>query len=117
MPPNAWKSLVREAITRIRVNVDVPVTADTKRLIRLPTSLHGGSGLRVTPLTVDDFGSFDPLRDAVVFGEDSVPVRILKPVTTEIMGETIKAHQGKNALPEHTAVHLMARGLAEYESR
>jgi DNA primase small subunit len=117
MPPNAWKSLVREAIMRIKVNIDVPVTADTKRLIRLPTSLHGGSSLRVTPLTVDDFGSFDPLRDAVVFGEDSVPVRILKPVTTEMMGETIKAHQGETALPEHTAVHLMARGLAEYESR
>jgi DNA primase small subunit len=117
MPPNAWKSLVREAIMRIKVNIDVPVTADTKRLIRLPTSLHGGSSLRVTPLTLDDFGSFDPLRDAVVFGEDSVPVRILKPVTTEIMGETIKAHQGETALPEHTAVYLMARGLAEYESR
>ena len=117
VPPNAWKSLVREAIMRIKVNIDVPVTADIKRLIRLPTSLHGGSGLRVTPLTVDDLGSFDPLRDAVVFGVESVPVRILKPVTTEIMGETIKAHQGTTALPEHTAVHLMARGLAEYESR
>jgi DNA primase small subunit len=117
MPSTAWKSLVREGITQMKVNIDVPVTADTKRLIRLPTSLHGGSGLRVTPLTLDDFSNFDPLRDAVVFGENSVPVTILKPVTAEIMGETIKAHQGKTSLPEHTAVYLMARGLAEYESR
>lgn len=117
MSSNAWKSLVREAITQIKVNIDVPVTADTKRLIRLPTSLHGGSGLRVTPLTLDDFRDFNPLHDAVVFGDDPVPVRILKSVAAEIMGETIKAHQGKTALPEHTAVHLMARGLAEYESR
>ncbi|HZD44412.1 MAG TPA: DNA primase catalytic subunit PriS, partial [Methanomicrobiales archaeon] len=48
---------------------DEPVTTDIKRLIRLPTSLHGGSGLRVTPLNVRDLPSFDPLVDAVVFGE------------------------------------------------
>ena len=29
---------------------DEPVTTDTKRLIRMPTSLHGGSGMRVQPL-------------------------------------------------------------------
>jgi DNA primase small subunit len=117
MPPTAWKSLIREAISQIKVRIDVPVTADTKRLIRLPTSLHGGSGLLVTPLTFDEFRSFKPLHDAVVFADRSVPVKILKPAITEIKGETIKVHQGTTELPEHTAVYLMARGLAEYESR
>lgn len=117
MPLAAWKSLIREAISQIKVRIDVPVTADTKRLIRLPTSLHGGSGLRVTPLTFDEFRSFKPLHDAVVFGDHSVSVKILKPAIAEIKGETIKVHQGTTELPEHTAVYLMARGLAEYESR
>jgi DNA primase small subunit len=117
IPLNAWKSLIREAISHLKVTIDVPVTADIKRLIRLPTSLHGGSGLRVTPLTLDDFRRFTPLKDAVVFGHDSVSVRILAPATTEIMGETIKVDQSTTELPEHTAVYLMARGLAEYESR
>ena len=31
---------------------DEPVTTDIKRLIRMPTSLHGGSGMRVQPLEV-----------------------------------------------------------------
>jgi len=61
IPLNAWKSLIREAISHLKVRIDVPVTADIKRLIRLPTSLHGGSGLRVTPLTLDRFRRFAPL--------------------------------------------------------
>jgi DNA primase small subunit len=117
MPLAAWKSLIREAISQIKVSIDVPVTADTKRLIRLPTSLHGGSGLRVTPLTLDEFGRFDPLHDAVVFSDRFISVTILKPTTAELKGETIKVQQGTTELPEHTAVYLMARGLAEYESR
>jgi len=117
MPLAAWKSLIREAISQIKVTIDVPVTADTKRLIRLPTSLHGGSGLRVTPLTLDEFRLFDPLHDAVVFSDHFISVKILKPTTAELKGETIKVQQGTTELPEHTAVYLMARGLAEYESR
>ena len=117
IPLNAWKSIIREAISHLKVRIDVPVTADIKRLIRLPTSLHGGSGLRVTPLTLDGFRRFTPLNDAVVFGDNSVSVSILAPATTEIMGETIKVDQSTTELPEHTAVYLMARGLAEYESR
>ena len=117
MPLAAWKSLIREAISQIKVSIDVPVTADTKRLIRLPTSLHGGSGLRVTPLTLDEFGRFDPLHDAVVFSDRFISVKILKQTTAELKGETIKVQQGTTELPEHTAVYLMARGLAEYESR
>ncbi len=45
-----WKSMVRKAVLELKVNVDEPVTADIKRLIRLPSSLHGGSGLCVAPI-------------------------------------------------------------------
>ncbi len=45
-----WKSMVRKAVLDSKVNVDEPVTADIKRLIRLPSSLHGGSGLCVAPI-------------------------------------------------------------------
>lgn len=45
---------------------DEPVTGDTKRLIRLPTSIHGGSFLRVVPIHLDSFPDFHPLRDATM---------------------------------------------------
>lgn len=117
LPQNAWKNIIRLAISSISARIDVPVTADTKRLIRLPTSLHGGSGLRVTPLTFEELGEFSPLQDAVVFGDHQVPVRVLKKTATHLKGETIKVDHSTKELPEHTAIYLMTRGFVEYEPR
>ncbi len=117
LPPPAWKIIVRMAVLSIAARIDVPVTADIKRLIRLPTSLHGGSGLRVTPLAIDELHDFAPLTDAVAFTDRLVPVTILAPTVTQLKGETIKVDQSTTELPEHTAIYLMARGFAEYEPR
>ena len=92
---------------------DEPVTTDTKRLIRLPSSLHGGSGLRVTPVPVRDLPEFDPLTDAVVFGNRSVRVDCIRPVTMPIAGASYQLEKGENTVPEALAVFLCCRGLAE----
>ncbi len=77
-----------------RGETDEPVTADVRRLIRCPGSLHGGSGLRVTPLTLRDLEDFDPLQDAVVFGDEPVPLQILKPFKTQMRGESYNLEEG-----------------------
>ncbi|MDI6889055.1 MAG: DNA primase catalytic subunit PriS [Methanocellales archaeon] len=115
IPVNFWRTLVKMAIADIGVKTDEPVTADTKRLIRLPTSLHGGSGLQVMPLTLDALNDFDPLTDAVIFGDESVGVNVIKASNVEIKGEEYKVTEGKQNLPEHLAIFLMCRGAAEYE--
>jgi len=92
---------------------DEPVTADVKRLIRCPASLHGGSGLRVTPLSLGNLEDFDPLWDAVVFGQEPVSLQITRPFNTEIRGEKYSLLEGSVELPLHAAVFLMARGVAE----
>ena len=92
---------------------DEPVTTDTRRLIRMPTTLHGGSGLRVTPLDLGGFGAFDPLADAVVFSERSVKVEAGMNLSMELSGNTWQVTKGPNTVPEALAVFLCARGLAE----
>ncbi len=59
---------------------DEPVTGDTKRLIRLPTSIHGGSFLVVKPINFQDFDSFDPLKDTFieVGGDSTYEIRLDK---------------------------------------
>jgi DNA primase small subunit len=96
-----------------RGETDEPVTADVRRLIRCPTSLHGGSGLRVTPLTLQSLEEFDPLWDAVVFGEEPVTVEMIKPFRTEMIGQSYNLQEGKTEVPACVAVFLMARGAAE----
>jgi DNA primase small subunit len=59
--------LEQQAIPFAKGETDEPVTADVKRLIRLPGSLHGKTGLSVVTLSRDELNEFEPLRDAVGF--------------------------------------------------
>jgi DNA primase small subunit len=92
---------------------DEPVTTDIKRLIRLPSSLHGGSGLRVTPLTVGELHEFDPLSDAVVFGDTDVRVDLAFPLSMPMLGTGYTLKKGENTVPEALAVFLCCRGIAD----
>jgi DNA primase small subunit len=92
---------------------DEPVTTDIKRLIRMPTSLHGGSGMRVQPLEVRDLPGFDPLVDAVVFSHRDVRVDSRFPLTMPMLGSTYQIQKGISTVPEAVAVFLCCRGIAE----
>lgn len=119
-----FDAIVQKAIEENSINLgsahtDEPVTADVKRLIRMPTSLHGGSGMRVVPLTLDGFEKFEPLNDAVVFSEKETKIEILSPLKpqnscVEMKGKSFTVTEGINTLPEYAAIYLMCRGAAEY---
>ncbi|HPC89978.1 MAG TPA: DNA primase catalytic subunit PriS [Methanothrix sp.] len=96
---------------------DEPVTADVRRLIRCPGSLHGGSGLRVTSLSLRDMEDFDPLYDAVVFGDEPLPLQMLRPFKTEMKGQRYDLAEGPEELSACVAIFLMARGVAVARAR
>ena len=94
--------------------IDEPVTTDTRRLIRLPGTLHGGSGLVVTPIDRDDVAAFDPLCDAVPDRFVGRDIRIVCETdrTVELNGTRLSVAPGETAVPEFAGVFLMARGDA-----
>ena len=92
---------------------DEPVTTDIKRLIRTPGSLHGGSGMRVVPLDIRDLADFDPLVDAVAFGDREVRVEMKANFTTSLLGNTYTLKTGPANVPEALAVFLCCRNMAE----
>jgi DNA primase small subunit len=92
---------------------DEPVTTDIKRLIRMPTSLHGGSGMRVQRLELRDLPDFEPLVDAVVFSMRDVKINAVCPVTMPMMGSNYELGKGITTVPEAVAVFLCCRGMAE----
>jgi len=119
-----WKPIIEGYLEEVGVHLgfsrdlesgetDEPVTTDVKRLIRFPLSLHGGTGLRVTPLTISGLASFDPLRDAVVFGDRPVEVCLRGPYAIEMKGESFDLEEGPTVLPQYAAVFLAARKVAE----
>ena len=97
--------------------VDEPVTADIKRLIRLPGSIHGKSGLRVTPITRDELSDFDPLQMAVpdTYTDDPVKITMRRPAELDMLGQHFKL-EGETEVPEFAAVFLIGRKMADIGS-
>ena len=109
------EALANETVASETAPIDEPVTTDTKRLIRLPGSLHGGSGLAVRPLDRDAVAGFDPLVDAVPerFTRREVRVDVTEPGTVSMNGDSFTMSGGKQVVPECLGVFLMTRGRAE----
>jgi DNA primase small subunit len=108
-PDGAFASRLKEKAAL----ADEPVTTDIKRLIRLPTSLHGGSGFRVTPLSPGEIGDFDPLVDAVVFDTKDVRIDCSVKGSMKLQGNTYALEKSTFNVPEALAVFLCCRGIAE----
>jgi DNA primase small subunit len=107
--------LISEVVTADNAPIDEPVTTDTNRLIRLPGSLHGGSGLAVRRIDRDALADFDPLVDAVpeTFVGHDITVDVTEGGEVELLGDTFTLPGGEQPVPEYVGVFLMTRGRAE----
>jgi DNA primase small subunit len=106
---------VEETVEAENAPIDEPVTTDTNRLIRLPGTLHGGSGFEVQRLSREELDDFDPLVDAIpeTFVGHDITVDVEGEHTLELMGETLTVEPGVVSVPEYAGIFLMARGNAE----
>ncbi|MDH3364618.1 MAG: DNA primase catalytic subunit PriS [Thermoplasmata archaeon] len=102
----------------VKGETDEPVTSDIRRLIRLPSSLHGKTAFEVIPMTRDDLDDFDPFVDAVprAFEETDVGVSCEKAVSVELRGERFELDEGRNNVPAYVATHLICRNRASIDS-
>ncbi|MGB9932691.1 DNA primase small subunit PriS [Haloarcula amylolytica] len=109
------KILLHEVVAADNAPIDEPVTTDTNRLIRLPGSLHGGSGLEVQRIDRGDIDAFDPLVDPVpeTFRGHDITVEVTDGGLVELDGDSFTLEAGNQTVPEHVGVFLMARGRAE----
>ncbi|NOQ32693.1 MAG: DNA primase catalytic subunit PriS [Methanosarcinales archaeon] len=112
-----WNRMILKAMQEIGASVDEPVTGDIKRLIRLPTSLHGGSSMRVVPLTLQTIERFDPLNDAVVFSDAEISVAAESPASCDLRGNHFEIGEGVNTVPGYAGMYLMCRGAVEDAGR
>ena len=100
-------------------DTDESVTADTSKLIRLPDTLHGGTGLCAK--RVGDFERFDPLKEALAFGNEEVKVKIdelkLKEsknkIKFEIGGQSFEIRDNHAALPMYAGIYLMLKDICD----
>ncbi len=108
----AFLEAVRKRMIDTRAGqTDEPVTSDTHRLIRVPGSLHGKTGLKVVSLTRDRLDSFNPLIDALPqLGDDVVPVQSGNSFdAAPVGGDSVHIIEGLNVIPVNLALFLILR--------
>lgn len=95
--------------------IDEPVTTDIHRLIRMPHSLHGKTGLAVVPIKLERFQDFDPLRDAVAepFREHELRINLLRNYSIDFDGESHSLTAGEQSVPGPLGVFLSAAKFAK----
>lgn len=113
---SARDSFIQYIINTLSVDLggetDEPVTSDVKRLIRLPGSLHGKTGLMVMTLDPESLRAFEPLRDAVWggFARGSAVVTGTVDASIKLKGEKFKVANGAEAeLPEFAALFFLCQ--------
>jgi DNA primase small subunit len=116
LPPEFLDVVVARAAVEMQGETDAPVTTDIHRLIRLPGSLHGGTGFRVVPIAPEKLGEFDPFDSALpeVPRTDRETVRVTETVRYPFPSSPVDAAAGDDReLPGPVALFLVLRGEAE----
>jgi len=116
LPAEFLEAVVPRAAIEVQGETDAPVTTDIHRLIRLPGSLHGGTGFRVVPLGREAIDGFDPFRDALLPApeEERVRVTFKEEVRYPFPGGGLHGAPGATEeLSTPLALFLVLRGEAE----
>lgn len=111
-----WSKLLAIAAKRFGGKIDGPVTADIKRLIRLPASLHGKSGFIVKQVSFDKIDKFDPFIDAIAFRHGEIKVKIVGKVPKLFINNTTFGPLNNESIvnvPLATGIYLLSQDKAE----
>lgn len=114
IPPEFFEVILRQAAVEVQGETDAPVTTDINRLIRLPGSLHGGSGFRVTPLSREELDRFRPLVDGPVAVPTGETCRVELAETVDYpFDRPLRGAAGSTVeLPTPQALFVVLRGEA-----
>lgn len=93
--------------------VDEGVTFDTSKLIRMPDSIHGKTGLLSQRIPINDLAKYDWTRKPVIFNANVVEVRVIKSPKFSLMGKTFGSYENATVgLPEYAAIYLLCKKAA-----
>jgi DNA primase small subunit len=118
-----WMQVLDVLRHQIMADVDVVVSIDLHRLIRLEGSIHGKSGFYVKEVPYTELSQFDPLSNALAFpvsDQNLLKLKITSPVCPKIrIGEKAYGPFTQDeivSVPVPTALFLLCKEVAELEN-
>lgn len=110
---SVWEEILTKAVNSASAAVDTVVTTDVHRLIRMPTTLHGKTGLKVAEVDANDLPGFRPLVDSLALEGEDVRVKILDSKPFHMGGRAYHLPAGYIVkLPLAEAMFLLGTGKA-----
>jgi len=109
-----WRNIVEKAMSLVALpaKIDTVVTTDIHRLIRMPGTLNGKTGLKAAMVALDRLEDFDPFYEPVVFDGNQM-VEITDAPELRLRDQTFGPYvDQKVELPLAAAVLLVAKGVA-----
>jgi DNA primase small subunit len=113
-----WQSILEASVSKEAVAVDEKVTIDTKRLIRLPNSLHGKTGLKAAIFTVQELENLNIWDRVKVFTKGEVSLRLEEEAPKRVLDIELGENR-ELTLPTYAALYLLLNGakLSKFEYR
>lgn len=108
-----WRKIIQRGASFQSAKVDTVVTVDVHRLIRLPGTLHGKTGLLKVSFPAGRIEEFDPLKEAIAFKGGEIKVYVEE--TPELrFGDEVLGPFKKQVitLPAQAAIFLLCKGAA-----
>ncbi|MBN2478236.1 DNA primase catalytic subunit PriS [Candidatus Micrarchaeota archaeon] len=96
------------------VDADAAVTYDISKLIRMPNTIHGGTGL--VAKEIKDIDSFNPLNDAVAFSGESAIIQFHEDAGPLFLkGAEFSGKKGeKTEMPLYAGMFFVLKGSATF---
>ncbi len=108
-----WMKIAECAISSQAASIDTVVTTDLHRLIRLPATIHGKTGLKVVTIETGELEAFDPLKEAIAFAKGTMSIRITEAPAFRLGEQTYGPYRDEKVeLPTAAAMSLLCKKVA-----
>ncbi len=107
-----WKGIIERQAINQSDRIDRNVTNDPSHLIRLPNSIHGGTGLIAKKLrSPSELRSFDPMKDAIAFRKGFMKVSADTSHEVYMNGQKFGPYGGEITVPAYVGAYLYLKGF------
>lgn len=93
------------------VPIDRQTSIDIHKIIRVPNTLHGDTGLLAKKIEINELDSFDPYLDGVVFGDENITLFVNDVPKFKLKGNSFGPYKDEEInVPLYAAIYLIGKG-------
>ena len=109
-----WQSLLFSLIEKEKLFLDRQTSVDLAKIIRVPNTIHGSTGLQAKKFSREELKEFNPLKESILFSTNPIKVFVKKTPKFLLGGESFGPfNEQETELPEFVGIYLMSRDSAE----